>query len=484
MQLVVNGIDALRGEYLIPPLSKEQVSSMIKGEHPSLDSQAQDPKVLRFLKRVWSKISQPHLGLPLGVVPEDVTKAGWGIVFHSEEADDVKNALEPLVEHRASQIGDDRLIKILEYRDGEDRINWLARHGTASGDVQPTRVPFYLLVVGNPEQIPFQWSQELDVEYAVGRLHFDEAGDYTTYVESLIDYENSDHVPNSKEAVFFAPRHEFDRATQISADRLVNPLVDGWPTEGTLMGWPGCSDRWGFRSNKIWGAEAKKEALLKVLVRQDKPPAYLFTASHGLGWGLPHPDQKKGQGALICQDWPGFGDIRADHCMAGSDIPAEARLHGLVSFHFACYSGGTPAFDRFLYRKGEQPPRIAETPFLAELPKRLLSHPGGTALACIGHVERAWGTSILGFGTSPQIQAFSNALGRTMIGQPLGMALKDFNERLASYSVTLSNLLAEVFSGFEVDDDHLVSAWLARNDAEGYVLIGDPAVRLRVDKLT
>jgi hypothetical protein len=29
-----------------------------------------------------------------------------------------------------------------------------------------------------------------------------------------------------------------------------------------------------------------------------------------------------------------------------------------------------------------------------------------------------------------------------------------------------------------------VDAWLLRNDAEGYVLLGDPAVRLRVEELT
>jgi hypothetical protein len=33
-------------------------------------------------------------------------------------------------------------------------------------------------------------------------------------------------------------------------------------------------------------------------------------------------------------------------------------------------------------------------------------------------------------------------------------------------------------------DEELVSAWIERNDAQNYVLLGDPAVRIRNDVLT
>jgi hypothetical protein len=37
--------------------------------------------------------------------------------------------------------------------------------------------------------------------------------------------------------------------------------------------------------------------------------------------------------------------------------------------------------------------------------------------------------------------------------------------------------------GMEISDRKIAELWLERNDAEGYVLIGDPAARLRKEAL-
>jgi hypothetical protein len=58
--------------------------------------------------------------------------------------------------------------------------------------------------------------------------------------------------------------------------------------------------------------------------------------------------------------------------------------------------------------------------------------------------------------------------------------MKDFYERYASLSVSLSDMLEQLSFGASVPDADLASAWIARNDAEGYLILGDPAVRLRV----
>ena len=62
---------------------------------------------------------------------------------------------------------------------------------------------------------------------------------------------------------------------------------------------------------------------------------------------------------------------------------------------------------------------IAEAaPFVAALPQRLLTHPGGGALAVIGHVERAWGYSIRPVGLGNRLLPFRNLLGRVLRGEP------------------------------------------------------------------
>ena len=123
---------------------------------------------------------------------------------------------------------------------------------------------------------------------------------------------------------------------------------------------------------------------------------------------------------------------------------------------------------------------LAPAAFMAALPKRLLSHSRGGALAVIGHIERAWGYSIPVTQVGPRLLPFENAIGRMLKGQPVGHATKDFNELFATRSASLTEMLQQIQNGFNVPDRQLVSAWIERNDARNYAVIGDPAARLRL----
>ncbi len=473
-QIVFNGIDGTTGQYLLEPMSLGEAAGLAR-------EKVVDAYVLDWLKGMWRTLSQPHLGLPFFVDPADYTQAGWGVVFHNEEDKAVTDALQPLIDHRKQRITDTNRCKILEYKTGEDWSSWLARNGVAAGNVDPKKVPFYLLLVGSPDRIPFSFGHLLDVEYAVGRLHFDTAAEYAAYAASVIDYETSAAVPTSKEAVFFAPRHAFDSATQLSADLLVKPLIEGDPSTG----FSAITEYGEFRSRQLWGAQATKNALTEVFhtPAADKPPAFLFTAGHGMGWPSGDPRQLNYQGALVCQDWPGLGQINADHYFGASDLTDDGRVGGMITFHFACYGAGTPDRDRFVHKPGQPPPVIAGKPFFSALPKRLLTHPKGGALAVIGHVERAWAYSIVTKNAGPQLIPFQNTIGRLMKGDPIGYAMKDFNERYAALSTNLSDLQEKISFGQQVANQVLASTWIERNDAEGYVVLGDPAVRLRVQDM-
>lgn len=455
----------MTGKRLLAPFDSAQIAAIARGD-------IRDERLLRWLKRVWKTLTEPQLGgPPVGIRLEKPDQAGWGIVFHAGESDAVKDALSGLIAQRRAQIGEERT-HVFVYKTREDWRGWLARHGAEPGTVRPDQVPYYLLLAGDPERLPFEIEHMLSVERAVGRLSFDTPDGYRLYAESLIAYETGANVPQERQAVFFATRHPSDGATEMSADMLAKPLEKDLASLAP-----------GFASRGLWAADATKANLGEIFLPGpgSHPPAFLFTASHGVGWPKGHPDQVARQGALLCQE--GFENSHPDHCFAASDVPDDARVHGMVAFHFACFGAGTPHRDSFTHKPGEPPPEIAERPFVAALPKRLLSHPQGGALAVVGHIDRAWGYSLVGLSGTAQIQPFRNAMAAILTGVPVGHAVRDFRQRFAALSTGLGETLRNISFGVKVPDEELAELWLERNDAQSYTVIGDPAARLRVHAL-
>ena len=473
-KIYVNGIHAATGDYFTKPMTVKQVVRQALRER--------DRRIPIFLRAVWGA---EHLG------PEpdwsNPAVAGWAVVFHQQEDERVKAALQPLIDHRMGQ-GDPARVKVLEYRENESKSDWLTRYGISAGSRDPARVPYYLLLVGSPERIPLFFGHSLDFEYAVGRLHFDTPEEYAAYGRSVVAYEAAlpADLPHAREAAFFGTRHLFDRATQLSADALLRPLVEGAPAADALPAYPPVTDGSSFRLRSWIGAPATKAELTGILAPPagQKPPAFLFTAGHGLGFSSGDPLQAAAQGALLCQDWQLRYPVAPQHYFAAADLPVSAQVHGLVAFLFACFGGGTPSQDRFTALESGKPAQLAPRPFFAALPKALLAHPNGGALAVIAHVDRAWGFSIQNPGALPQIDAFRNAVQRILGGLPVGYAIQDFNYRYADLSIQVSSIVEDkIYYHKNVPDEKLAVAWVQRNDAEGYIVLGDPAVHLRAGEL-
>ncbi len=479
-RLHLNGIDALTGLPAVPPMTKEEAARRAAGGPPP----AEDVGILR---RLWEALKRPFRGLPDDVEPTDFATAGWAVVLPTDLPGEVRQAIERLVAHRRdhTRVPSD-LCRILDYRPGLPLGDWLRRLGASLADVEPTRLPYYVALVGGPEVISFEFQVLLDINYAVGRIAFDRPEQYQHYVEGLIAYETAAAVPNGREVLYWGPRNRDDQATQLSADCLIRPLHEGIAAAGDQPALPAIAEQRRFRSRCLLGPAATRAHLLEPLHAADpgRRPAFLFTASHGLQWPSGHESQVAKQGALLCQDWPGLGvPPRPEHAAQAADLGDDAQVHGLVAFLFACHGAGTPAFDQFLADRTRGPVPIAPRPFVAALPQRLLSHPNGSALAVFGHVERAWGYSIQPRGLGSRLRPFRNLLSRVLRGEPVGHATKDLSDRFTAASAQLNLLLDPSYPDMRPSDVEVASLWIECNDARNYVLLGDPAARLRVDLL-
>lgn len=503
-ELYPNGIDGRRGEPLLRIDAKRA---------SDLAQHSEDPKDLHALHKTRNEAEEKHFGVVAEIDQEDLAQARWALVVSA--TDDVRliEALWPLIEHRAQQQG--IVLPAVNFRQGEtcaewagryadpkqpweqrapvlvhrpgERVNaWLARHGTMAGPVKPSQgVPFYLLIAARPGPlaendrafISFNFQYELDIFWGVGRLCFtDERGhhryaDYRTYAQRLVDYERraAREIRLRREIVYFGTRHDLDKSTERSALELVTPLAK-WHERGLPQ-------KQGFAKRLLLAGDATRSNLELALRDGNQPPAILFSATHGLG--LPATDREliPYQGALVTQDWTGFGGIKREHWFAAEDLPTNLSLEGMVALIFACYGAGCPQQDEFIFDPEKGRPIIAPFTFVAQLPQQMLLR---GALGVVGHVERAWTYGFSMNGARGQTQSFEDVIGRLVTGKRLGSATDQFNIIQAARSLTLAEELENIKFGKQPEPRELSTLWMARNDARNYMLLGDPAARLAI----
>jgi hypothetical protein len=475
--MFLNGIDATTGNYVLPPMKAREIATIVKGERL-------DPAEVKDLRRRL-QANLPVLGVMEGVDTKKLEETGWGVIFAKDANPDIQEALKPLLDHRKCQAKQyyREYTGSTAYRAQESKRDFLTRLKVpSSGRVDPAKMPYYLLIVGGPESIPYSFQYQLDIAYAVGRICFDTIEEYEHYAQSVVSAETS-QKKQERTAVFFGTRNADDWSTFYSATQLVEPLAkyvaEDQPT-------------WTVRT--VVGEDARKEQLGRLLGGSETP-SLLFTASHGMRYPNGHDKQHSRQGALLCQDWPGRKQwqqpIPEDFYFAGEHVSDNARLAGLIAIHFACYSAGTPQRNDFrqfddLHKQAGKPPVTENAPsaFVARLPQRLLSHPNGGALAVVGHVDRSWGYSFSDddrYGKPMQIARLSNFQSMLKMlagGEPVGAALEPFNETYAEIGSDWDHAREEMENGKVYEDWQIVAMWTAKNDARNFIIVGDPAVRL------
>jgi hypothetical protein len=452
------GIDAVTG-LTHPPMSPDAVDAA-QVDSDEIKQRAQADK---------------HLALVPTADPKKLTESGWAIVFPSKIDPAVVAALQPLIEHRRRLVNDETLFRVFDGKDGvtgpnQSATDWLGRFGVGLATVDPANgVPYYLTLVGSPQQISFDFQYTLDLQWSVGRLYFETPAEYEAYARAVVEYETAEKVPHRKRSAMWMTQHDGDAATTMLATQV-----------GRRFEAKGLGTKFGFGLDSFIGAKATKAQLQSIMRGEGAsgPPALLFTGSHGLEWPVTDTEgQRKLQGSIVTQEWVRGAPVDETQRLSGDDVPADAKLFGMVHFLFACFGGGCPVTDTYRKAKDGSPIQLANEPLIAQLPQRMLAK---GALAVMAHIDRAWSWSFQTGAGLPQDQVMRSTIEAVLAGLPVGLALDYFNLQWSTLAARLGMLQGQLKPPTIAA---LANLFVARDDARNYVLFGDPAVRLRVNDM-
>lgn len=436
-----SGVELMTGRYTLPPLSVRDLIAALLAGGDRLAPDEQD-----WLVSKYQSESIPSFG-----VSEDlgqIAEAGWGVVFSGGDPA-VRAALEPLLAHRRAVAGEG--YREFTYRPGESPQQFLVRHRIHLSSPSPR----YLLLIGAPDQIPWEFQRALDVSFFVGRLSFDAPQDYQRYAQHIVETELGASVDAARSAVF-GPTH--DETTALSTHGLLAPVIERLGRRGA-----GCT--------VITGGDATKARLLRLL---DERPDLLLAVCHGLGVTNEDPRQRSHQGALVCQDWPGPSwpvALPPDCFLSADDVRWDVQTPGMLAFLLASFAAGTPHTEEPVPGAS----RPASAPFVAPLARTLLST--CRARAVVGNLGRAWPS------LSPQSDGTAFTLQSVLLslldGVPIGLALNYFAARTAEMARSLSDAREDLSYGAPSEFE-IARSWLNLMTSRGLVLLGDPAVRLMI----
>lgn len=459
----------------------------------------------------------------LDAAASDLKKKRWGLVVPGDPAQRsaLLGAVAPLIALRAEQIGcrPDELLARNVYTadfarcaDPIDAERWF--HEVYREEAQPVELrrpvrerPDYLLILGDLHQVPESIHRVLSrMGYFVGRLAFskeDGSPDlprYESYASRLVAVERAASPAPAEGAsgrVRILGVADGSSATELGLDQLVSPMLtrltrDPEDPVGKALLRPDAVRIYG--RDELW-SEAEK---LRDSV--------LFTMSHGhggpdSGWARP-VEQRAGQGAMSF--------LRRSPRLTAADAAAMRRpfVQNGIWFMFACYGAGTPAESHYypwLAQLQEEygadfawvlrsiPAQGGDSrPFIASLPQTLLSKEDGP-LAFIGHLDLAWSYGFQTARGQADTEAFEGFIESVVERQRVGAAFQRLNQKLRGAEGRVLNLYnlrqqlaraggvgpAGAAAGLSKEQQTALNeGWMMSQDMSGYVLLGDPAVRL------
>jgi hypothetical protein len=425
--------------------------------------------------------------------PDDLARQRWGVIAPAgDDGYRLIDAIAPLIEHRRRQQGQVRVYRVPARMTMDEAARWKKRVFRSGSDVDDD-LPRYQLIVGDLDQVPLAVQQVQATDGFVGRIAFDDLDGYRAYADKVVRWEDRP-APAAEGHVILHAVRDGTSATRRGYEALIAPgeiILRRRRAAGDVR----------YGELRVTGSERPAPDELWAAAATDRP-GVLLSVSHGVG--VPRAEnaaagrggaarQRREQGALSF----GRGGV-----VTGADVAGRGFLPGGMWLAVACFGAGTAETSDYrhwldtLRRAGHVGSEIGhvldtlahERPFVAAVPKAALADPSGP-LAFVGHVDLAWTYSFFDLDDRPRgrpgrlmgvIQALLNR-------HRAGVAVRKLMRFFAEVNTELTALQdARARAGrVPIDDDDDERArrghlWMLRQDLAGYVLLGDPAVRLPI----
>ena len=397
---------------------------------------------------------------------------GWGVVLPDREGmsdedkalgRDAPQPIQDLLSARGdapvfryrSDLRTDKLARYFPEGGRQDPEIGLTTFGVAKG-----RLPFYLLIVGSPAEIPWSLQFSLNRRHHVGRLDLPPQG-LANYVAAL---SNNWAGLDTNPTLPLVWSVNFDAMTQLMEAAIVTRVT------AALFGDAEIADG----VNWLKGDEATHAKLIDAL--SETRPSVILTSSHGKTGPL--EDESSMRNALGLP-------VDADR----QTLDVEALLSawspgGAVWYAQACCSAGSNDGTSYegLLEEGSEADLVVRAvgelgPAVAPLPTRLLAAENPLR-AFIGHVEPTFDWTLLAgdtgqFLTQPLVDA---VYPRLYMKEPVGLAFDNYYRGVGVLYGKLEDARRQINKGLAGARDAATYYRLTASDRESLVILGDPTV--------
>ncbi|MET4638544.1 hypothetical protein ABIE24_001773 [Mycetocola sp. 2940] len=410
-------------------------------------------------------------------------RVGWGLVlpdragWSPEQLARAEDARPSVRELLASRPGS----KVLRYIHDEKFSKWVLRDYANGGDrpidtsppgTGPDGIPAYLLIIGSPQEIPWDVQFQLGLVRRVGRLDLTDDG-LDNYVHALMTGWK-DSEGRYENPLVWSVVHSADDITALMRDAVGAPLYEAFSADADLAGAA-------FVDGRTVPATAK--ALREHLARLK--PLIIVTTSHGQIGPPGNPDLMRRQlGAIVDAEFTPEGP---------EELLSVWKPDGAIWLAQACCSAGSqsPSMFRDLFEPTSAVGSVLESaasvgPVVSPLPRALLGA-ARPLRAFIGHVEPTFDWTMTFPPTRQQLThwaretMYSGAYG----GIPIGLALESAGlyEPVGPLLLRQATALKDYAS--ETDElrakrtlDLALYGKVTAFDRAATVLLGDPTVSI------